>query len=57
MPEYDSAILLLLVMSNLFFKPPLAYLLIPFIAYAVVRQLFVPIVVKKSTSNSQSEPK
>lgn len=45
-PPYDFAILLFIVMANHFFKPPLLYTAIVFVAYMVVRQLYVPLVVK-----------
>lgn len=45
-PPYDFAILFFIVMANHFFKPRLLYAAIVFVAYMVVRQLYVPLVVK-----------
>lgn len=47
MPPYDFAFLFLIVMANQFFKPPLLYIAIAFVAYMVVRQLYIPLVAKE----------
>jgi uncharacterized protein (DUF983 family) len=54
-PPYDAAVLLLIVMLNHFFKPPLIYVCVALVAYGLFRQKYVPLVVKQTAPKSGGE--
>jgi len=47
MPPIDFAIGFFIVMAYQFFKPPLLYIAIIFVAYMIIRQLYIPLVAKR----------
>jgi RNA polymerase subunit RPABC4/transcription elongation factor Spt4 len=55
LPDYDGAILLLLVMVNFALKPPLIYVGTALLAYGLLRQRFVPLIVKRPAPTSESK--
>ena len=54
-PPYDFAILLLIVMTYQFFKPPLLYIAIAFLAYMVIRQIYIPLAAKQQAPKKEED--
>ena len=53
MPPYDLGFLLLIVMVNQFFKPPLLYMAVGFVAYMIIRQVYIPLVAKRQAPKKE----